>query len=247
MLAIVLSRRDWREYDQAVTLYTKERGKLELLARGIKKITAKNAAAIEPLCLSEIGIAPGKEINILTTAELENSFPNLRADLNKISIGLFAVRFYERMIEKDESDLKLFELLEGLLEWLNRTKKVSNLVLPAFILKFFVSLGFAPELERCVACGQKVAQRGRYAFDVAGGGLRCVGCQKIQEGVVNILVSNNVIKTLRLLLASNWIITNKLRLPKADEALTRSVVKRFSEFHAHRRLPDSKTVDKYID
>ena len=42
MLAIVLSRRDFREFDQIVSLYTKEKGKLEVLARGVKKITSKH-------------------------------------------------------------------------------------------------------------------------------------------------------------------------------------------------------------
>ena len=48
MQAIVLSRRDFREFDQMISLYTREQGKLELLARGLKKVTSKNAAHLEP-------------------------------------------------------------------------------------------------------------------------------------------------------------------------------------------------------
>ena len=38
MLGIVLSRRDIREFDQLIVFYTREKGKIEVLARGIKKI-----------------------------------------------------------------------------------------------------------------------------------------------------------------------------------------------------------------
>ena len=62
MLAFVLSRRDFREYDQSISLYTLEKGRLEVLARGVKKILSKNAAHLEPFCLIEAEIIQGKEI-----------------------------------------------------------------------------------------------------------------------------------------------------------------------------------------
>ena len=42
MYAIVLMRRDFRENDQIITFYTKDNGKVEVLARGVKKIISKN-------------------------------------------------------------------------------------------------------------------------------------------------------------------------------------------------------------
>jgi DNA repair protein RecO (recombination protein O) len=48
MMAIVLSRRDFRENDQMIVLYTLEKGKIEALAKGIKKTVSKNAAFLEP-------------------------------------------------------------------------------------------------------------------------------------------------------------------------------------------------------
>ncbi|MFZ2978199.1 MAG: DNA repair protein RecO, partial [Candidatus Magasanikiibacteriota bacterium] len=65
MKAIVLSRRDFREADQIISLYTLEKGKMEILARGIKKITSKNSAHLEPFSLVEAEIIFGKELNYL--------------------------------------------------------------------------------------------------------------------------------------------------------------------------------------
>jgi recombinational DNA repair protein (RecF pathway) len=52
MLAVTLERRAFRDFDQLVTLYTKERGKVTVLARGSKKSTSKNASLLEPLFFS---------------------------------------------------------------------------------------------------------------------------------------------------------------------------------------------------
>src|SRR3989339_714874 len=41
MLSIVLSRKDFREHDQIVSLYVKENGKLSLIVRGVKNIDNK--------------------------------------------------------------------------------------------------------------------------------------------------------------------------------------------------------------
>jgi hypothetical protein len=81
MEAIVLSRRDFREYDQIITVYTKEQGKLELLARGVKKIVSKNTAHLEPFSYGMIESVPGKEILHLTTAQPLHTFPFIRSNL----------------------------------------------------------------------------------------------------------------------------------------------------------------------
>ncbi len=116
MLAIVLSRRDFRESDQIVSVYTKEKGKLNLLARGIKKITSKNSAHLEPFSLVEIEVIPGKEIDHLTKVVPINYFSNIRADLQKSLAAGFVVSTTDKLLHTHEPDKKIFDLLTN---WLN--------------------------------------------------------------------------------------------------------------------------------
>ena len=83
MQSIVLSRRDFRENDQVVSFYTLEQGKVEVLARGVKKILSKNAAFLEPFCFVEAEIIAGKEIMHLGSVQPINIFKNIRADFHK--------------------------------------------------------------------------------------------------------------------------------------------------------------------
>ena len=85
MLAIVLSRRDFRENDQIITFYTKERGLVSALARGAKKSVSKNAAALEPLSYVEVELVPGKELQHVTQVYTIEYFPFIRQNLTKIS------------------------------------------------------------------------------------------------------------------------------------------------------------------
>ena len=95
MQTIVLSRRNIREADQIISLYSLEKGKVEVLAKGIKKITSKNSAHLEPFCFSEIEIIPGKELDHLGSTQSLNSFLNIRNNLEKKRLCDYRIKKYQ--------------------------------------------------------------------------------------------------------------------------------------------------------
>ena len=146
MLAIVLSRRDFREYDQIVSLYTREWGKREAFARGVKKISSKNAASLMPFSLLEVEIVPGKEIDHLTKAQPVKIFANIISDLEKIMVVQYAGKLLDEFILPHERDERIFNLLAGFLDFINEAEKIASLNLAAsFILKLWDCFGFGSQ------------------------------------------------------------------------------------------------------
>ena len=164
MKAIVLSRRDFREYDQVVSVYTKDLGKQDLLARGIKKITSKNSAYLEPFSFVDIEIIKGKELDYIGSVQPVNYFKNIRQDLQKSLKAQLVVGLINRVVQVEEKDEKLFLLLKSWLEFLDSfivipSEKDSStvisteakrsgeipLLIDAFIIKFLYLLGFGTE------------------------------------------------------------------------------------------------------
>lgn len=150
MLSIVLSRRDFRENDQIISLYTAEKGKLEVLARGVKKINSKNAAYLEPCFLVDAEIILGKEIMYLTKVQPINIFKNIRTDLSKISVAGYAVDLLNKLLQTGETDKNIFLLVRNVLEFLDRSTDIHPIVLDAFVIKLFKLLGFD------MACDEKI-------------------------------------------------------------------------------------------
>lgn len=144
MKAIVLSRRDFREYDQIISFYTLEKGKVELLARGVKKITSKNSANLEPFSFVEIDLAIGKEIDHLTKVQPIEYFTGIRKDLQKSLSAGFVVSLMDRVVHVGERDVAIFSLLLEWLEFLNHKSKILNpkCLLDAFVVKWLGCLGF---------------------------------------------------------------------------------------------------------
>ena len=142
MLSIILSRQDIRENDQIITLYTAEKGKISALARGVKKITSKNSAHLEPFFLVEAEIVPGKEIAHLTTVQPINAYKNIREDLSKMILAGHAVKLLNDLLQSGEPDQAVFLLITDFLDYLSSASTASTTLLDAFLARLLKVLGF---------------------------------------------------------------------------------------------------------
>ncbi len=149
MLAIVLARKNWREFDQMISLYTRELGKVEVLAKGIKKITSKNSSNLEILSLAEVEIAQGKEVNHLTKVQSIKIFKNIYSNFDKIFIANYVVKLADANILAEERDENVFNLLTNFLEFLDSAPEINSLNLATgFIFKLWHCLGFSVQEEK---------------------------------------------------------------------------------------------------
>lgn len=143
MESIVLSRRNIREFDQIISVYTKEKGKLELLARGVKKITSKNSAHLELFSFVDIDIAPGKGIDHLTKVQPINYFANIRENLEKSLAAGYIVSLLDKTLHVGEKDERLFVMILNWLDYLNLKLTAYGLWLSdGFIVKLLNCLGY---------------------------------------------------------------------------------------------------------
>lgn len=149
MLAVVLDRHDVREFDQVVSLYTRNVGKIEVLAKGIKKITSKNSSNLEVFSVVDVEVAPGKEIDYLTKVQPFKIFPGIFADFDKIFLAGYAIKIAHENILVGEKDERVFDFLISFLEFLDSAITIHSLNLATgFIFKLWYYLGFSTEEEQ---------------------------------------------------------------------------------------------------
>ena len=166
MQAIVLSRRDFKESDQVVSLYTHEKGKLELLARGVKKITSKNSAHLEPFSVVDIDMAYGKELDHLTKVQGIEYFSAIRNDLQKSMAAQYVVELTDRLVHEGESDIRLFDALHSWLEFI-KLNKFHTILVDAYIVALLHYLGFSLSQDQRVMNGRwlssvEMCERGEW-------------------------------------------------------------------------------------
>ena len=256
MQAIVLSRRDFREFDQMISLYTREQGKLELLARGLKKVTSKNAAHLEPFSVILIEVAEGKEIDHLTKVVPVEYFPGIRRDLTKSLAAGFAASFTDELIQVRERDERIFTALRTWLAFLESTPTVTITLVDGYVTVLLACLGFAPILEQCVICAKPLAAMTRETladpqltagFYFQGGGVVCPACRRVktQAGEEIRVVGLKEVSDMQLLMKGDWRSIAAFPLDEEERAALHKVVYEFILYHSERRIADWGFIESY--
>src|SRR5687767_1549398 len=116
--AIVLRQRKLGEADKIVTLFSAYSGKIDAVAKGVRRTKSRLAGHLEPLTLGSYLLAEGRELDILTQAETIDGFPALRTDLERLSRGLYCAELVDRLTPERSEASKVFRLLQSTLSLL---------------------------------------------------------------------------------------------------------------------------------
>ena len=171
---IVLRESETKEADKIMTLLTQDRGKIPVIARGVRRKGCKYAACAQPLVYSEWTLYQKGDwyyANEGTTMEL---FDGLRKDLDAMALGFYFAEMTEAVVtEETPSQEILRHLLTGLYA-LSALHKPPDLVKAAFEIKLMCLAGYEPLADSCAFCG--CVEPEQPLFDVVQGVLRCRAC-----------------------------------------------------------------------
>ncbi len=173
-LGLTLRRSPVREADLLTVMYTREHGKLELLARGAQRLTSKLMGHLEPLTLVRVSIARGRTMDQVTEAEVVNAFPAVRNGYENSARGLYVAELVDGFSALSAANAELFNLTVQTLEGLDAARD-ADLALRYFDLQLLRLSGFLPELYNCVECGAEL-EPDRHRFAVGAGGALCTDC-----------------------------------------------------------------------
>jgi DNA repair protein RecO (recombination protein O) len=238
--ALILQRRPYRENDSLVTAYTLNFGKLALVARGAKKLQSKLAGHLEPLTRADLMIIAGRGFDYVGAAAGADTYPGIRADLNKLYYAGRALGLFDRLVKESQADGRLFFLLADWLRLVNDyaadfSRERGGLFYAWFVWKFLAELGYGPQLYQCLQCGREL-KPGNY-FNLLNGGVLCRGCwegeKRLSSPVRNELIpiSDNVIKIMRFLINNDLAAAAKLTIFQKDIKELTALLDKFLIYH----------------
>ena len=126
--AVILKKADLGEVDQLLTIYSKEFGKIQVLAKGTKKLESKLRCHIEPFSHSHLILIEGKSFRIVKDAILMDQFLPVRRDLDKAKIAYKIINLVDELIVGEEKDEEIWGLLVSAFKELNVKNFQDNLL-----------------------------------------------------------------------------------------------------------------------
>lgn len=178
--AIVLRRINFGEADRIITVITPARGKLRLVAKGVRRPKSRKSGHLELFMRVELMLAKGRDLDVVTQAEASGYFPRLATDLFRYGCASYAVELIDRFAVEEHGTASFYRLLNETLERLCSDIEPA-LILRYYELKLLEVAGFRPELFKCVGCGQQIQPQDQF-FSFEDGGVLCPPCGSVQRG-----------------------------------------------------------------
>jgi DNA repair protein RecO (recombination protein O) len=173
---IVLRSLRYGEADRILHLYTPERGRVSVIAKGVRKAKPRFGGRLEPFFRLNLVLYPGKsDLLTVTSAETIAGHPRLREHGAAIDSAARACDAVSRLFGDGEPHPGVYHLLCNEIALLDREpEKATRANALAFRLKLLLAAGFAPHLASCATCGEPEHLVG---FSGAAGGVVCGACE----------------------------------------------------------------------
>ena len=159
--ALVLHRTDLGENDRILTLFTRERGKLGVVAKGSRKGTSRLSGATELFMTLRLQLAEARNLDIITQCEIVDTHSPLRLNLDLLARATYLCELLDRTTEERDTltSEELFDLTLTALTLLAKTTTYPDGVLHAYELRLLEAIGYAPVLDHCVKTGEPLERR----------------------------------------------------------------------------------------
>jgi DNA repair protein RecO (recombination protein O) len=206
--AIVLRRTDFAEADRLLTLYSREHGKFKAIAKGARKPQTRKAGHVELFMRTNFLIARGKNIDIVTQAELVEAYPALRLDLVRTTYASHAVELLDNLTAEADREPRKYDLLSKALGWFADAPDL-RLAARYYELRLLSIAGYQPQLFHCVSCNEQIEEQDQF-FSADLGGLLCPECRQADRKAQ--AISAAAVKVLRYLQTRSWETVSVLQL-----------------------------------
>jgi DNA repair protein RecO (recombination protein O) len=171
--AIVLRTYPLHESDLLVTLFTRAEGKVKGVARAAKKSKRRFGGALEPLTLvrAYYDDREGKELARLDSCDILESPLSHALDYPRVAALEHIAETLDELLPEREANDDIFRLTYSVL----RPLESGPIWVPLTYFQLWLVrlVGFLPELDECVVCGESLA-RDRAFYHALADGLMCL-------------------------------------------------------------------------
>jgi DNA repair protein RecO (recombination protein O) len=227
---IVLKRMDLGEADRIITLYSRDHGKLRAVAKGVRRSTSRSAGHLEPFTLTDVLLAVGRELDVISQADTLTSFRGVREDVVLISHAYYLVELTDALTGDRLENSDVFDALVDGFAALG-VQQDARVVVMAFILRLLDALGFRPELRECVSCRATI-EPGANAFSALLGGVLCPTCGPRETS--GRPIENDRLKLLRFLQRTG--VAQPVAVPEPVSRDAEAILRDYAEQLIERRL-----------
>ena len=181
--AINLKAYNLSEADKIIVMYSKDKGLIRGVAKGVKKPKSKLGARMDLLVANKLMLYKGKNLDRICQAEALNTFQKTRQNMDKIFYSMYITEVVNNFgVEDDPCSKEIYDLLYKALDKISNAS--TNVEIMIAVIKFQLKMmqisGFGIELDTCLCCGEPIKDVNMY-FSPCMGGIVCSECNEMHK------------------------------------------------------------------
>ncbi|UUZ96126.1 DNA repair protein RecO [Paenibacillus sp. P25] len=228
--AIVIRSMDYGEGNKILTLFTREQGKMSVVARGAKKVKSRYGSVAQLFTLGEFLFFKSGQLGTLNHAEIIEPYYKIREDLHKVAHASYLAELTDRMMGDQEGRPFLFDQLLGSMTAIQEDKD-PQIIDHLYEMKMIMYGGYTPELDCCVNCREN---REPAAFSAGLGGILCDRCLFRDPGATRI--SPGVRKLLKLFVQTDVRRLGQIDVKPATKEALKHLMRSYFDMHVGLKL-----------
>lgn len=138
---IVLKRKSVGEADKILTVYTKQAGKIRVLAKGIRRIHSRRSGHVELFSRVMLTLHTHGAMDIVTEAQAMRHGPGFETDSTRMAYAYCMSELVDQLTPDRQEHVEIFFLLANGLDALLRTKELQK-CMSGFIHELLWRLGY---------------------------------------------------------------------------------------------------------
>lgn len=235
---IVIRTNNYGESNKIVTIYSRENGKLGVMARGAKKTNSRLSSVSQLFTYGYFLFQKSSGLGTLQQAETITSMRHIREDLFKTAYATYVVELIDKGTEERKPNPFLFEMLFQTLTYINEEYD-PDIVTHIFEMKMLPVLGLYPSLDKCAVCGET---EGEFSFSFKENGIICHRC--LGNDPYHYKVSPQTIKLLRLFYHFDMNRLGKISLKDSTKEELKKIIRTYYDENSGLFLKSRKFLDQ---
>jgi DNA repair protein RecO (recombination protein O) len=217
--AVVIGSFPLGESDRAVTLFSRDFGKVRGVARAARRLRSRFGGALELFTLGQLVFFDSGRSDLVRIDHFDVVRPHarIRADLDRLAQAAWAVECVARLTADRDPHVGLFALLVRTLAALEGGRPPRRVAI-AFGVRCVEALGHRLRTDACVSCARRaVGDAAPVAVDLEAGGVVCAGCEPAMPAPLR--VSSAAIAALRRERTLAWDVATTSALGRIEREL----------------------------
>lgn len=148
MEALVIGKDDVGESDRFITLLNKDRGKIKVLIKGIRKSKNREIYATEPLVVGEYKLRKKGETYINNSFSLIKPYLKIKENFFKLELSLYLLKLVEKITYENINCKKLYSTSLKALDYIENTRDKNKILImfSFFMYKIIEYEGLKPKI-----------------------------------------------------------------------------------------------------